>query len=88
MKTRHQNLVFGQLISYSYNILTFGISKEKIKSLMEKFVQEYELSSEYKKMLELNIDEYVSPTPKNIYDHKLKDLHEKKDLKETEIELI
>ena len=57
MKTRHQNLVFGQLVSYSYNILTFGVVKEEIKSLIESFVKEYELSEEFKMMLMMNIDE-------------------------------
>lgn len=64
MKIRHQNLVFGQLVSYSYNILTFGLSKEKVKLVIEKFTNYYELSEEFKLMLNMNIDEFVLPESK------------------------
>jgi hypothetical protein len=64
MKIRHQNLVFGQLVSYAYNILTFGLPKEKVKLVIAKFTDYYDLSEEYRMMLNMNIDEYILPESK------------------------
>ena len=57
---RIQNIVHGQLISFIYNLLSFDISKERVKELVEKFVDYYQLSEDQLKNLFKNIEEYMT----------------------------
>lgn len=52
------NIVFGQLITFSFQILTFDISKEKTKELIEKFNKFHNIAIDQKEQLYKQIDSY------------------------------
>jgi hypothetical protein len=58
MKKRHQNLIFGQLVSFSFNILSFDIKKSTVKEILVKFAQQFELSQDLTDSLVSNVDVY------------------------------
>ncbi len=48
---REKNIIFGQLLSFSHNMVTFMVEKVEIKKIMEKFVGFYEIENEKLKLL-------------------------------------
>ena len=57
---RIQNLVYSQLISFIYNMLSFEISKGRAKEIIEKFADYFQLNEENVNNLRKNIDEYMN----------------------------
>jgi hypothetical protein len=58
IKKRHQNLIFGQLVSFSFNILSFDVKKSTVKEILVKFGQQFELSQDLIDSLVSNVDVY------------------------------
>ncbi len=58
IKKRHQNLIFGQLVSFSFNILSFDVKKSTVKEILVKFGQQFVLSQDLIDSLVSNVDVY------------------------------
>eukprot|EP00743_Colponemidia_sp_Colp-15_P007279 GILK01007861.1.p1 GENE.GILK01007861.1~~GILK01007861.1.p1 ORF type:complete len:717 (-),score=142.24 GILK01007861.1:247-2397(-) len=56
MEDRQKNITFGQLGSFSYNMLAFGVPKAQVKGLITKICHTNELGSEYQNILLSNLD--------------------------------
>lgn len=48
---REKNVVFGQLLSFSHNMVTFMVDKNEMKKILEKFCYFYDLESDKVKQL-------------------------------------
>lgn len=76
---RIKNIVSTQLISFSYNLLSFNVSKEKIKELVYSFVKYYDISDDKTEEIIKNIEDYcylnenITKEEKNNYELKEKD---------------
>jgi hypothetical protein len=62
---RIQSIVQSQLISFIYNMLSFEISKNKVKEIIERFADYYTLTEEILKNLYKNIDDYLNIVENN-----------------------
>ena len=63
LKQNLNNMIIGQLISFSYQIMMFDITKEKTKTLIEKFINFHSLGIEQKEHLLKHIDNYSKEVP-------------------------
>jgi hypothetical protein len=57
---RIQSIGFGQLLSFSFNMLSFEISKEKVKETIYNFCKVYKIPEEMTGQIIKSIDEYTS----------------------------
>jgi hypothetical protein len=55
---RTQNIIFGQLISFIYNMLSLDVSKDVVKKLILEFCKTYKLNEELSSQILKNVDEY------------------------------
>jgi hypothetical protein len=55
---RIQSIGFGQLISFSFNMLSFAISKEKVKDVIKNFSKIYKIPEEMSTQILKSVDEY------------------------------
>lgn len=61
-----KNISFGQLISFSYNMTTFGFSKEQIRGLIKVFCSLHEIPAEMQEMINLKVEECNEELKENI----------------------
>jgi len=55
---RIKSIVVTQLISFSYNMLSFNVSKDKVKEVILFFCKYYEIEEENKQEVIKNLEEY------------------------------
>jgi len=55
---RLQSIGFGQLLSFSFNMLSFEISKEKVRDVIKNFSKIYKLPEELSSQIIKSVDEY------------------------------
>jgi hypothetical protein len=63
LKANTNSIIMGQLISISYQMMMFDITKEKTKILMEKFIKFHILNEQHKEELMKCIDNYTKEVP-------------------------
>ena len=61
-KNALNNIGFSQLLTYSQNMLEFGINKEDVISFVKKFIDKYEVSQEYSSTILDNINNFKRMT--------------------------
>jgi hypothetical protein len=65
-QTRIQSVAFGQLVIYTYNMLSFYISKEKVKETINIFFKIYKLPEEMEIQILKSIEDYSPSTDQQI----------------------
>jgi hypothetical protein len=65
-QTRIQSVAFGQLVTYTYNMLSFDISKEKAKETINNFCKIYKLPEELEIQILRSVDDYTPTTDEQI----------------------
>lgn len=55
---RIQSIGFGQLLSFSFNMLSFEIGKEKVRDLIKNFSKLYKIPDELSSQIIKSVDEY------------------------------
>ena len=55
---RIQSVAFGQLLSFSYNMLSFLISKEKVRETINNFCKIYKIHEDMAAIVLKNVDNY------------------------------
>lgn len=63
LKANTNSIIMGQLISVSYQMMMFDITKEKTRTLIEKFIKFHLLNEQYKEELLKCIDNYTKEVP-------------------------
>jgi len=56
-------IIFGQLVSFTFQILTFNVPNNKTKELIEKFIKFHNISDDLKEELYKQIDNYKRGLP-------------------------
>lgn len=57
---RIQSIGFGQLLSFTFNMLSFEISKEKVRDTINSFCKQYKIPEEMSSQIIKSVDEYTS----------------------------
>jgi len=80
---REKNIVYGQLLSFSHNMVTFMVEKTEIKKIMEKFVGFYEIENDKLKLLVNNTDGMIKKQEQSLLAEKARkqELEQPKEIK-------
>lgn len=92
LKVNTDRMIMGQLISISYQMMMFEISKEKTKSLIEKFIKFHLLNQEDNEQLMKCIENYTKEVRlvynKNIDENSDEKRDESKEEEEIDVVII
>lgn len=70
---RISNIIYCQLISYIYNMLSMEVSKEIVKELISDFCKNYKLTEEYSSIIMKNIEEYNTKNSQSVQNSIIED---------------
>jgi hypothetical protein len=63
---RFKSIVVTQLISFSYNMLSFNINKEKVKDVIQNFIKYFEIEETKGEEIVKNLEEYSCITENKV----------------------